>query len=189
MFADNFVVNLDLKSPSALNNYIHAGPNRAFRVRAEQADMIHDNTIVDGNLGGRLAVIHVGENDAASEYASATVYNNTITLTGGNAIVSTGDQNVLVTAYANTVLCTGLCSAVAYAARTDALIAGQQGAQINIKNTTLGSGYGNAVAICGTAGTPTCTITTAASMATVCNTGTVIHGTGAIITTNTAPCP
>ena len=173
----------------AKNNYIHAGPNRAVRVRAENNDVIDANTIVDANLTGRLGAIHIGEPTVLTNTASATVFNNTIEIKNGNGLVCAG-PNTTCLVYNNTATCTGgTCTSPGYIAFTDALAPGYAGGVLTIKNTVVPGGYGNAVGICGTSGTPTCTVNTDTSTGFVCNTGTVVSGVGATVTVTSPPCP
>ncbi len=175
------------------NNLIFAGQNRAVRVRAETGDVIYNNTINDVNLGGRLAAIHIGECDVATEAASAEVYGNLFYMNGGNAVVATGSPNISANVHDNTVACyNGNCAAAGYFALTDALFSGYNGANLTVTNNNVSAlGTAPAVKVCGTNGTNSayyCSIATAMTTANQCVTGNVI-GQGIINLVTSAPCP
>ena len=183
------------------NNYIIANNNRAIRYRSFPTGCsggfgpqgttygnVTGNEIESITLGGRLAAIHIGEADCWVMPTSINVKNNTCELgTGGNCVVSSGATGI--NADGNTVTCVGgSCSGSGYFFLVDILNNTTVNASsATVKNTTLPGGMGNAVGICGTAGTPTCSDTahTQAATAVTCNTGTVAVGTGA---TNTVVC-
>jgi len=179
---------------SAYNNTIFSGQNRAIRVRAENGDVIYNNTINDVNLGGRAGAIHIGECDAATESASAEVYGNLFYLNGGNAVAGTGENLVSVYVHDNTVACyNGNCASAGYLAQTDALMSGYNGATVTLKNNNV-SALTNAgrasVRICGPGTDPTmvCTINTQPASGTVCNSGNAV-GQGSLNLVTTSPCP
>jgi hypothetical protein len=184
------------KDGEASYNEILTGNNRAVRVRASNTETelvnIHDNLFRNILITGRLAAVHIGENDTALQIKTVNIYNNTFELgPGGNGIVVSEAKNV--TAYNNTVSCVGgNCSAVGYFAQTQIanLTYAQTGTDMYVHDTTLPGGFGNAVMICGSPGTEYpcayCT-STATTSGTVCNTGTVV-GSGTINNVS-PPCP
>jgi hypothetical protein len=163
---------------TAENNHIYVNGNRAIRVRAESGDVIRNNYFYNIQLGGRLAAVHIGENDLASESAGAEVYSNLFELNTGNGVAAGGTPSVSAYIHDNAVACYGgNCGSAGYFALTDALISGYNGASITVKNnnvSVLTSSGKPAVRICGPGTNYLCTIREASTAGNVCNSGTVV---------------
>jgi hypothetical protein len=146
-------------------------------------------------MGGRLAAIHMGENDVDISAQAVEIYNNTFELgPSGNGVVVSSASGVTIEN--NTVTCLNNdCSSVGYFARTDGVgTYGATGTEMSVKNNTvdvLTSAGKPAVMVCGPPGnvayqcSTNATVNTTSAM--VCNTGTAV-GNGTI-TTNQPPCP
>lgn len=164
------------------NNLITATNNRAIRYRSTstnpQSGNVYNNTIYNIQTTGRLAAIHIGENDVSLQLNNLNIYDNSFELNrGGNGIVvgaATG-----VTIHDNKVTCyQGTCVSVGYFAHTDAWDYAHNGTSMTVTNTNLPSGLSTpAVELCGPVGNPLygCTDSpTQTTSATVCNSGTAV---------------
>jgi hypothetical protein len=176
----------------AENNYIYVNRNRAVRVRAEYGDVIRNNYFYNIRLPGRLGAVDIGNGDTASDGASAEVYSNMFEILDGNAIVVAGPTNVTANIHDNSVTCyQGNCSSAGYFILLDvpSTLFGNAGpivAAANNNTSALNAAAKAAVKVCGTS-SPTgttyyCTVTSASSSATVCNSGQAVGG-GTINTT------
>jgi lipopolysaccharide export system protein LptA len=182
------------------NNSVTATNNRAIRFRefppasgqggpwGIQHGNVYNNVISNIQEGGRLAAIHIGENDNNLMTTAINIYGNTLELNNGNGVVVVSANGV--TARDNTFTCYGgSCVSAGWPLFTDAL--GYSSGQTNasFKNNTIPVGITNSVKVCGPPGNPSyaCSAPAETTSATVCNTGGVV-GNGTI-TTLSAPCP
>jgi hypothetical protein len=168
----------------AAYNQIVADQNRAFRVRAETGDVIHDNLIQNCRLNAPAeACIHIGDTDTQGEATSAEIYGNTLEMNDGAGIELGGDSSGSANVHDNTVTCyLGDCSRAGWFAFTSLWEAAfphpTAAGTLTVKNTTFPSAWGsqNAVLSCGPAGNPSyiCGIPDDTASVAHCNTGTVV---------------
>jgi hypothetical protein len=176
----------------AAYNLIITRGNRAVRVRASMGSSgltvsIHDNAFHSITEPGRLAAVHVGENDGSLSDIAVKVFNNTFELgPSGNGVVSSAATNVSV--YDNSVTCLNNdCSTVGFFALTDVPAASyaQTGTTITVVNNQVAplvAAGKPSVKACGPAGTLAYQCAgskTATTEATVCNSGVAV-GNGII---------
>jgi len=183
------------------NNIIVPTNNRAIRYRefppgcpggggpwGIQVGNVYNNIISNIQKGGRLAAIHIGEDDCNLMTTAINIYNNSLELNNGNGIVVVSANGV--TAFNNAFTCYGgNCNSAGWPLFTDAL--GFSNGQTNayFKNNAIPAGITNSVRVCGPPGNPShsCSAPDETTSATVCNTGAAV-GNGTL-TTLTPPCP
>jgi hypothetical protein len=180
------------------NNIIYATNNRAIRFRqfpptsgqggqwGIQRGNVYNNFIYNIQVGGRLAAIHIGEDDFNLMTTAINIYNNSLELNNGNGIVVVSANGV--TALNNAFTCYGgTCGSASIPMFTDAL--GYSGGQTNayFKNNVIPAGITNGVKVCGPPGNASYGCSSSeTTAATVCATGNAV-GNGRI-TANAAPC-
>jgi hypothetical protein len=183
----------------AFNNVL-TNANRGVRVRSFPTSdivIVHDNAFRNVLAPGRIAAVHVGENDVNLSTINVFVYGNLFELgPGGNGVVSAAAKNVFVRN--NIVSCVnGDCSTAGFLALTDVPAGsyGTTGTDITVSNNNvnvLNSVSRPAVKVCQSPGTAglTCGFSSTQSLqtsATICNSGTAV-GNG-MINIVSPPCP
>jgi hypothetical protein len=181
-------------------NAVNTEANRGVRIRSVPTSaltVVHDNAFQNVLSPGRLAAVHVGENDQTLSTINVSVYGNTFQLgPGGNGVVSSAATNIFIRN--NTISClNGDCSSVGFLAETDvpAGTYATTGTNMTVSNNNvnvLSSASKPAVKVCQSPGTAglTCSFSATQSLqtsATICNSGTAV-GNGAINVV-TPPCP